>query len=628
MLAAMALPGVAALRRWTRLGRLESFTYGSVLGVVVGSIALVPAAIVFGLNAIVIAAVAVLAAGLGLLIRRGATRRPPERPDPRMAIGLGAALVLAAFGLRWILLGSTLLTLDSHGLEAGHVHVWGDWAHHLSDATCFAFADNFPPLHPRFAGRPHAYHWLSSLTVAAMIRLGLSPVRAMPLHSVVFLTLTTLAVFGFARRLTRDASMAALALVLFMVGGGLGWLLTLRHALAAAQPAEAFWSGPWDATAQWDGNFRWLDTIFAYLVPQRPVLYGLPLAMLALSLLWDGVREGRWSDFAIAGLAAGVMPFANLGAMLALALLTPFLFLTFPRRGWLLFFALWAALALPVFLLERGGGALSFIRPQVGWIAAPDPWWFFWLKNLGAFAPLLLWALFDPEVLPRPGRRFLWPFMAIFVIANLMLFQPWDWDNTKILIYWYLASSILVAATLVRLWRSSGFATRALLGVVVLSLVSSGALSNLNQMLGRDRHLLLTTNEVQVAEAVRRATPPHALILTGLQHNHPVPVLAGRRVVMGYPGDLWSTGIDGTSRERDVRAIYALAPGWERTLAGYGIDDVVIGPWERENFHPDEAGFAARFPRIVDRPPYAVFQVRGVRADSSANARSAATGAR
>src|SRR5262249_3928429 len=130
------------------------------------------------------------------------------------------------------------------------------------------------------------------------------------------------------------------------------------------------------------------------------------------------------------------------------------------------------------------------------------------------------------------------------------------------------------------------------------------------QALGRDRPLLVTTNELRVAEAVRRVTPPHALFLVGLQHNHPIPMLAGRHVVMSYPGWLWSQGFDTGPREKDVREMYALGPTADRLFAHYKVDDVSIGPWEREHFHADDAAFAARFRRVVDLPPYAVYEVR------------------
>src|SRR5688572_32680784 len=53
-------------------------------------------------------------------------------------------------------------------------------------------------------------------------------------------------------------------------------------------------------------------------------------------------------------------------------------------------FRSWVALAAPQVLWVNGGesGAADALRRQVGWVAAPDAWWWFWQKNLGLFLPL------------------------------------------------------------------------------------------------------------------------------------------------------------------------------------------------------------------------------------------------
>jgi hypothetical protein len=454
-LVALSLLGIGILWRWTRLDAIESIAYGAVFGVVMGSTALVPLASWLGLTVPLVVGLGLASAVAGLILLAHPTRTPRS---PGAAVGWIAAGVLAAFVVRWALLCASALTVDASGLRAGHIHIWGDWSQHLGDVTSFAYGDNFPPTHPRFTGHPLSYHYLTSVTVAAMVRLGMSPLAALPLHSFVFLCWLTLALFAFARRLSQDSSSAALATVLFLIGGGLGWWLSVRDALATPHFWQALWADPWNRSVQEAANFRWKDIVFAYLVPQRAVLYGLPIGLLASTLLLEGGRGGGWRPFVIAGIATGLLPLAHLGTMLALALITPFLVLLFPRRGWVAYFALWAALAVPVFLMQQGGGggALHHIHWKVGWIAKPDPWWWFWLKNLGLFAPWFLWALLDRDTVPRTNARFLWAFMPIFVIANLVVFQPWDWDNTKVFLFWYLAGCVLVAASVVR-WGRRGF---------------------------------------------------------------------------------------------------------------------------------------------------------------------------
>ncbi len=317
--------------------------------------------------------------------------------------------------------------------------------------------------------------------------------------------------------------------------------------------------------------------------------------------------------FVAAGVVAGLLPLAHLSTLLTLALITPFIALLFPSPRWLLFFAVWVVLAVPQLYFQQGGGpgATSALRVQLGWVAAPDPWLWFWLKNLGWFLPLLAIALVSRSLLPPDSRRFLWAFMPVFIITNILVFQPWDWDNIKFILYWFLAVSILVAALLVRAWREyQSPLVRLLIAMTVATMIMSGVLLNLQQMLGKDRHLLLTNEELELAMAVRAQTPPQSVFVAGLQHNHPVSVLSGRRVAMGYPGPLWAQGLDYVERERDVQAIYAFAPNTPALLSKYGVDYVVIGPYERDQLAANVAEYRGRYPTVIATPQYEVFSVR------------------
>jgi uncharacterized membrane protein len=203
--------------------------------------------------------------------------------------------------------------------------------------------------------------------------------------------------------------------------------------------------------------------------------------------------------------------------------------------------------------------------------------------------------------------------MVIFAVLNLVVFQPWDWDNHKGLVYWYLAGCFFVAAFLVATWQQSRApAMRAVVVGVVAALLLSGTLENVHQMLGRDRYMILSAEEIELARRVREATAPRALFVTGLQNAHPVSTMAGRRVVMGYPGWLWTEGIDYAQRERDVRAIYAFAPNAPQLLSTYGVDYVVIGPVEREQLKANVDAFRRQYTRVLGTEHYDVFDVRTV----------------
>jgi hypothetical protein len=170
---------------------------------------------------------------------------------------------------------------------------------------------------------------------------------------------------------------------------------------------------------------------------------------------------------------------------------------------------------------------------------------------------------------------------------------------------------VFVSAWVVRVWgRSHHLAARLGLVLTVVTLLLSGALQDLHQLLGFDRHRLLTQDEMELADRVRDETDPHAVFLTGQQHNHPIHVLAGRRVVMGFPGWLWSQGYEYRDRERDVRRIFELSARTSELLQAYGVDYVVVGPGEQDRLGADPDAFRARYPSVIRTETYEVFDTR------------------
>ncbi len=665
LLVAMGSLGVAVLRRaGLGLEPLEQAAYGFPLGVVAASLVLLPPAVVVGFGGALVAVVGVAAAAgaawlwpaqrawsvgsrslrasqpVGLIA--GSPLGPTLR-DVRTRISLGPTLTIGAFVLLWMVFHAGAMTREADGLWASQQHLWSDWGVHLGHTTSFAYGDNFPPENPFVAGLPFAYHYLSSLTAAAMVELGMDPVAALKLHGFVLTTAITLGLYAFARRLTRDRAAAALALTLFLLGSGLGWVLTVAEVNRSHDLLGTLWDRPWDYQQRIAAEFRWEPSFLVAIAPTRGFLYGLPLAMLTLTLLLIAVRRGaepgtgegtgevkaatrrrlplppsvrtiEGRAFVAAGIVAGLLPFAHLGTLLALALITPFLVLLFPRRfwGWAVFFGVWAFLAVPQVLLQQGGGsgAAGGIHRHIGWVARDDSIVWFWLKNMGLFLPLLAFALADRRLAPSVERRFLWACMPAFVFTNLVSFQPVEWDNLKVLEYWFLAVSVLVGALLVRTWREHRApVVRALVAGVVLSLTLSGVLMHWHQIRGLDTYQLLADEERRLAEEVRAKTPPRAVFAVGLQQNHPVSMLAGRRTLLFFPGYVYSWGIDYAERERDLRAIYAFAPGTPELLRKHGIDYVVIGWGERRDLGANVGAFQQRYPVVIDTGGYQVFAV-------------------
>jgi len=618
-LAVLGAFGIIFLRRIApMLTALETAAYGAPLGAVLGTMLVLILARAVGLGGATVAvAVAALGAALAGQLSHGsredgrpwgatlvsAVRRMRARPPAYPAIAVVSMVVI-----RWALFWSRALVLTDHGLVAMHVNVFGDLPVHMGNAAAFAFGENFPPEHPRFAGHPLAYHHLTDLTAASLIPLGLDPGGALALHSLVFSAFVALALWAFALRLTRDLVTASVAVGLFVMAGSLGWTVMLQQFQGSADPLGG---RLWAFEAVREAGYEWQNMFYGFLMPQRAFLYGMPLAFLSLTLILIGQRLASITAFVTAGAVLGLLPLAHLATMLALTLVTPFLVILFPTRRWIYFFAAWVLVALPQLFLQQGGGpgALGFIRVQLGWVMGDVPWPLFWLKQLGLFLPLVVLALALPRLLPRDSYRLLAAFMGIFVIANVVVFQPWDWDNHKVLVYWFYASCVLVASLLVWAWRRFGPIVRCGLAAVTATLLLSGVLEDVNQLLRRDFYPLFTTEEIHLAARVRDETPPSAVFATGNQNNHPVPVLAGRRVLMGYAGWLFAEGLPWQAREADLRAILAYTAEAEQLMDRYGVDYVVIGPIEREALGANLDAYRRTHLSVIATANYEVFAV-------------------
>jgi hypothetical protein len=534
-------------------------------------------------------------------------------------------LVIGAFAARWAIYWLNAVSYRVDGLWAGHVNIWGDWPVHFGVVSSFVYGANFPPQHPRFDDYPFAYHYLADLTAAAQVTLGMDIASALALHSWIGCVLVAIGLYAFARRLTRRRGAATLAVVLFLLGGGLGWIATAQAFEKSHDLLGTLQTLAWDRHVKSTLNIQVVNMFFGFLASQRAFLYGLPIAFATFSTLLVAVRRGDRRLFALAGVIAGLLPLAHLGTLLAMVVIVPLLFLLFPSRGWLWFGGAAVAVALPQLLTQLGGGvgALSAVRFELGWVAAPDPWPWFWLKNLGWFAPLLIAALLARRLVPERARRLLLALLGVFVVANVVAFQPWTWDNHKILVYWYLGMAILVASLLARIWRrtpgggASLIGRRVLVAGVIVSLTLSGGLEDLGTLLGQSSYRMLDPQRLAIAEQVRAATPPDALFVVGMENHDPIAMLTGRRIFVGYANWLWTEGVPYSDRAAIVEEMYGDLGAAGMLFAQYEIDFIVVGPHERRDFGAVDAALRTRYPIVAQTKDWAVYDVRGAQAAGS-----------
>lgn len=531
---------------------------------------------------------------------------------------------------------------DETGVSTGLLNNFGDLPFHLSVITSFAYGNNFPPEDPTYAGVRFTYPFLSDFASAIFVRCGASLRVSMFIVSF----LLALAFVGLVHRwalvLLRDKLAAILTPLLVLLNGGMGWVLLFSKGASDENGVWGVLTTQSSFTVIPDSVWRWGNAISTLLVPQRGFLMGLPLAVIAFTQWWLAFeketpapapkREGKKGKTTVvpelpplgrfpiptrrmiaAGVAAGLLPLVHAHSFVVVMGMAACLALINIRwREWFAFFAVASAIAIPQLLWSTMNSAVdasTFFAWELGWDRGQENPVVFWFKNTGLFIPLIFTAIllkFDGYLVGKRLLLYYLPFTLCFIIPNFVKLAPWIWDNIKVLYYWWLASAPLVALLLARLWRGSN-ALKTAAVVLFVCVTFAGALDVAGIVLRSDPIPVFDAAGVSFAERVKERTAPRSLIIHAPKHNTPV-FLTGRRSLMGYPGHIWTHGLDFVQREGEIRRIYLGAPDAMQLLNSYGVDYAVVGPLERE-LTPNEQ-FFSRFEKVEQVGDYSLYKIR------------------
>jgi hypothetical protein len=525
--------------------------------------------------------------GLGAVVGELRSAFRALRPD-RVAFAL-AGLSAAFVGL---VLDSGLWKPTPTGIAAGGSN-WSDLGVHLSIAQSLNAA-NFPPQVPYFAGAPLVYHWFADFHAAIVAKAaGLFAIPAFVTSSAILAGALALLVHGLARRLLRGPHArraATLALVLVIVGGGLGWVRFVGDlvagygnpiALVTGQTYDNFWYQI--ASVNPDGSFAFGGPTWPYfripsvmgtgLLVHRATTAGLPILVGAVLLLIAGLpssraRQAGWRDrpvlIGLAGALGALMAPFHFFFFPAFVLLAGLYVLAsgrlldrhFPRNAatFLVPYLLAVPFAVPPLLQAAGSGALKI---HLGWESAPFPeseWGpfgnaalsvaFFFITNLGVPLVLALAALVAPRT---PWRLFLglWV-LALFAVPNVLQVSDIAFDMNKYFQAMWIAVALL-AAWLIRRWRWPAVAL-----VLALSIPSPLLVAGWTAL---NREQVMDWNGVEASDWIAANTPERSVFATDGWLNSPTDP-AGRLRLLTYAPYVANLGFDPGERVRQVFEIY------------------------------------------------------------------------
>jgi hypothetical protein len=244
-----------------------------------------------------------------------------------------------------------------------------------------------------------------------------------------------------------------------------------------------------------------------------------------------------------------------------------------------------------VWLITDHFHAASMLKWQPGWVQNSGefkmPFFTFWWVNFGIWFPLVLvlfgwcgwraWKNRDRFANGCPeDLAFFCPAIAIFVLGMLVKTAPWEWDNLKLMFWGYFLVLPFLWKDLIALWPLPARA-----GVCV-ALFGSGFVSLFGGLASPGYGFANRAEVDGVAVGIRNLAMD-ARFAAYPTYNHPL-LLQGRKVVLGYPGHLWTQGFDYHEEEAKLRRLMLGNPDWRQAARALNVRYIFWGREEKTNY--------------------------------------------
>lgn len=466
---------------------------------------------------------------------------------PRQAVTKADAVLFAVFAIASLRAFLWVIYPHAGELRVLSPHNLGDMALHLNLINRWANGGAFWPDNPFLAGAAFAYHPGMDLWNAVLHEAGLPVFAGLRWAGLLGAAATAAALWRWGRGFTVAA---------FLFAGGFAVLAIFQG------------QAP-DATQQ---GVEWKSTFLAMFVTQRGWLYSLPAGLVLLTV-WRTQLSGkdgpRLPVLAQAALYAS-MPLFNAPAFLFLsAALAACAMAAWRRHASGPFVAVGLVSLIPATWLVRmvtaGFTAPSALRFAPGWMPAGGSLWF-WLWNFGIFLPLA--ALLGIHLLLGGGDRATRVFYTLGAVTLAFCFlfaiAPWPWDNTKLIVWGYLALSPLLWEHLIA--RRPAW----LRAAICIVLFSSGAVALAAGLDSRHGYKLADRAELAEVQVMLRKVPVNARLACAPGFEHPA-MLLGQPLVMGYDGHLFSQGLDYTPVRQELDRLMGGGTEWKQAARQLGV---------------------------------------------------------
>ena len=394
-------------------------------------------------------------------------KRPPRASAKDFRTLLPLLWLLPIFLIGAYLFSTHILQPKADGYYVGQT-TYGDLAMHLGFISSLAEQGFFPPEYSIFPGHTVNYPFLCEVPSASLFQFGANLRWAYLLPALYAYALVILGVyFAFQSWLKRE-DRARFATYLFFIGGGFGFIYFFDRLNGASTVGALIGESGYANNLSYLLNdfyvtptnlprigLRWVNPIVDMLIPQRATLFGWAFLFPCLYLLIRFAFEQRKTALLPLILLAGGLPLIHTHSFLALGIVSAVycvedLVCHFDRNRlvqWGCYGCIAVLLASPQlfgFAFQQASES-GMVRLHFNWANEVDSFLWFYVKNLGWLFILLPFALL---LLSKRDRRIASGFLILWLISEVVVFQPNIYDNNKLLFVWFFCLCALTSKLL------------------------------------------------------------------------------------------------------------------------------------------------------------------------------------
>ena len=581
-------------------------------------------------------------------------------------------IIFASFVIFAYCLNTHTILLNSDGsLHTGQA-TYGDMNMHIGFITSIAKQHTFPPEYSIYPGIKLAYPFLSDSISSSLYLLGASLRVAYIIPMLVAVMQVFCGFYCFIKFWFKKGSVAFIAFILFFYDGGFGFIHFLNKVNFSKNFTEFYFTPTsiGDYNYRWAQIIANMlipqrATLFgwAVLFPLLAFLYyakenrsiksfliagimaaGLPMihthSFLALGIIcavwlfWDMYKEKEsYLLLKLAGIIWVVFFFllrmyndktgliekngfiimiAGLGIIAVLfvkEIVSCFKNSTIKSyiQTWGVFLIPVILFAFPQLLFWTFGQASGdgFLRSHFNWSNTNDNYFIFYLKNIG-----ITFLIFFPAWVSAKKKELQTasPMLLIFFIAELVVFQPNEYDNNKLLFVAFVFMCGIVSDFVIKLLEKNW--NIILKCALAVSLLFVGVFSS-GMTIAREcvsDYELYSKAQVDATEYIEKNTDERAVFLTGDNHNNAVAALTGRSIVCGADTFLCYHGINTVERKSEVANMYADPVGNKELYKKYNVSYIFVSDVETDEFQINFEGLGQIAEKVYDAQNVVIYK--------------------